>query len=79
MSEPLKIVSLPQPDLMNVPASLRRLADQMEIGEMMGAVRALVVAVDANGELSIFGYGEVGDRASEVGLLYMAAIEMATL
>ena len=73
----MKLVELKQPNLMDVPAGLRRLADQMDRGEAGKAVHAIVVAVDANGELDCYGFGEVGDRAHETGLLQLGVIHMA--
>lgn len=73
----MKVVKLEQPNLRDVPASLRRLAQQMEDGTVNAATHAIVVAVDANGEIEVYGYGDIGNRAHEVGVLQMAAMSLA--
>ena len=74
----LNVVTLNQPDLMNVPESLRRLAGQMESGEVNAAVHVAVVAEDANGEINTYGYGAISGTVKEVvGLLHMAAFKMS--
>lgn len=73
----MNIVPLPQPNLMDVPASLRMLADKIDKGEVTAPVHAIVVCEDANGQVACFGYGAIGDTKSEVGLLTMAAMGMA--
>lgn len=76
MDKKLSIVQLGVPNLNDVPDSLRRLADAMERGEEPAAVHAMIVAVDEAGGMVTYGYGAVGNAASEVGLLHMAAMQI---
>lgn len=73
------IIPIPTYNLKDVPASLRRLADGLEQGEDPEAVHAMVVAVGHSDEMRIYGYGEVGTLAHEVGTLQMAALKLANL
>lgn len=63
---------------MDVPKCLRSLADKIERGELLPSAHCIVVSESPDGELSMFGYGEIGTLASEIGLLHMAALKMAT-
>lgn len=72
-----KIVPIGTPNLMDVPASLRMLADQIESGEVPKSDHAIIIS-SCDGELSIYGYGAVKDRAHEIGCLQMAMIKLAT-
>ena len=74
----VNVVDIPTPDLMDVPASLRRLADLIESGEEPAYTHAIVVCESDDGRMRLYGYGKVGDRAREIGTLYMAALQMAT-
>ena len=74
----MKLIPIGTPNLKDVPASLRRLADMLEKGDEPEAMHAIVVAVDGYGEIRVYGYGAVGVRAHEVGTLYMAALKLAT-
>lgn len=53
------IQALPNPPLDDIAAHLRRLADQIESGDLQGATAAVVVVEpnDEGGELAVFGYG----------------------
>jgi len=62
---------------MNVPASLRKLADMMESGELPPSIRVGIVSADDEGNLSVYGYGKIGDRASEAGFLMMGSVKIA--
>lgn len=75
----LNVVQLGVPNLKAVPESLRALADAIDRGDQPEAVHCLVVALDEHGEISIYAYGKVGDRAHEVGTLYMASMQLAVL
>jgi hypothetical protein len=48
-------------NLMDVPGSLRRLADQMERNEEPIAEHVIVVCERPDGELKCYGYGKVGE------------------
>lgn len=72
----MNVVKLGQPNLRDVVESLRMLADKMEKGEVPAAVHAIVVAETQDGAIYTFGYGDVGDMKSEVGLLHVASIKM---
>lgn len=74
----MKVIQLGTPNLKDVPASLRRLAELLESGEEPEACHAIVVAVDGYGEIRVYGYGEVGTRANEIGTLYTAILKLAT-
>ena len=74
----LKVIPIGTPNLKDVPASLRMLAEKIESGDLPGAVHAIVVAVDADEAITIYGYGEVGTRAHAVGTLQMAVVNLAT-
>lgn len=73
----MNVVRLATPNLKDVPNSLRNLAEVFEEGDEFQAEHAIVVAVDADGELRTYGYGAVGNRAHEIGVLQMAIIQMA--
>ena len=73
----MQVVKLDTPNLRDVPASLRLLADKIESGEVPTSVHAIVVSEDENGELDLYFYGSVGRVANEVGMLQMAVIKMA--
>lgn len=73
-----KVVPIGTPNLMDVSESLRMLADQIADGEVPKADHVIVVAM-ANGAIDIYGYGEVGTRAHEIGCLHMAIIKLATV
>ncbi len=74
----MKVIPIGTPNLKDVPASLRRLAEMLESGDEPEAMHAIVVAVDGYGEIRVYGYGEVGARAHEVGTLQMAVLKLAT-
>jgi hypothetical protein len=74
---PLKVIPIGTPNLKDVPASLRMLAEKIESGDLPEAVHAIVVAVDADEAITIYGYGEVGTRAHTVGTLQMAVVNLA--
>ena len=69
----MKIVSLDQLNLMDIPGCLHRLADNLE----SNVSHAIIILENNQGDLQVFGYGEVGNRAQEVGTLNMAALQMA--
>jgi len=71
----MKVIPIGTPNLLDVPASLRRLAEMLESGDEPGAMHAIVVAVDGSGEIRVYGYGKVGTRAHEVGTLQMAVFQ----
>jgi hypothetical protein len=72
----MKVVRIPAPNLKYVPDSLRRLADMMESGLEPKAAHAIVVAVDEEGVINVYGYGACGPLAHEIGVLHMAAAKM---
>ncbi len=74
----MKVIQIGTPNLKDVPASLRMLADMIEAGKESDVTHAIIVAVDGNGEIRVYGYGAIGDRAHEIGTLYMAALKLAT-
>ena len=75
----MNVVQLKTVDLKDVTESLRRLASQMDSGEVKKANHVIVVASHEDGSIECYGYGEVGNTAEETGLLQMAVIKMATL
>jgi hypothetical protein len=75
----LSLVELKQPSLSDVPASLRELADQIERGDVPPSVHCIVVSELEEGEIELYGYGAVGLRSTEVGLLQMAVLKMACM
>jgi hypothetical protein len=72
----MKVIELETPNLMDVPASLRKLADMLESGEEPESMHAIVVSVDGFGEIRVYGYGKVGTRANEIGTLFQAALKL---
>ena len=72
-----KIVPIGTPNLKDVPASLRMLAEQIESGIVPEAEHIIVVAM-TDGDMAVYGYGTVENRAHEIGCLQMAIIKMAT-
>lgn len=72
-----KIVPIGTPNLMDVPASLRMLADKMESSDEPNADHVIVIAMK-DGDMMIYGYGTVEGRAHEIGCLHMAIIKMVT-
>ena len=70
------LVQINTPNLRDVPAGLRRLADLIEAGECPAAKAAIVVAVDPE-DIAIYGYGSVGSNAECIGILFKAAILLA--
>ena len=75
---PVNIVKLNTPNLMDIAASLRKLSDRIASGEI-DAYEVIAVVVDKDGMLSTYGHGAIGTVAHDVGVLYMAALHMATL
>lgn len=73
----MKVVDIGTPNLKDVPESLHNLAHEMENGDMPPAVHAIVVWRDDEGNLYTHGSGEIGPAQHEVGMLYMAAMQMA--
>jgi len=73
----MKVVKLEIPNLMNVTANLRRLADMMENGEVSKANSVVVIGIDEKGELEIYGYGEIENRLSTIGLLHLAMLRLS--
>lgn len=74
----MKVVELRQQNLTNVPACLRALADKMAKGDVPPSAHCIVVSEGPDGEIMLYGYGEIGVRSTEVGLLHLAALKMAT-
>jgi hypothetical protein len=72
-----KIVPIGTPNLKEVPASLRMLAEQIESGKVPKAEHVIIVAV-SDGDMQIYGYGTVENRAHEIGCLHMAILKLAT-
>mgnify|MGYP007026565003 CR=1 FL=1 len=70
------LVQFPRHNLLDVPQSLRRLADQIENGDVPNSIHSIVVCESDDGEICVYGYGEIGNVASEVGLLTMAATKL---
>ena len=62
--QPLKAVPIGTPNLRDVPDALRRLADRLEVGDERPTTHAIVVLVDEHGEIRVYGYGDVGNRAN---------------
>lgn len=77
----MKIVSSirESPPLTDIVGQLRKLANDLESAKSPAAERVIVVVETTEGEVVICGYGAIKMRASEVGLLHMAAIKLATL
>lgn len=73
----MKVVELRNLNLADVPACLRALADKIEKGEAPESAHCIVVSECPDGEITLYGYGEIGTRATEVGLLQMAVLKMA--
>lgn len=61
---------------MDVPTSLVRLATELSGRQIAQPDHAIVVIV-TNGQIEVIGCGRCGDRAHEVGTLYMAAMSLA--
>ena len=74
----MNVVNLGQPNLRDVIESLRLLADKMETGEVEASSHAIVVSESPDGNVELYGYGDIGDIKSEIGLLQIAIIKMAT-
>lgn len=66
----LKVVPLPVLDLREIPANLRRLADEIEKGETPHA--AIVVLGMKDGEAQVYGYGPNMDGLRLLGWLQLA-------
>ena len=76
----VEVVRFPTPNLKDVPASLRRLADflESESAQELQITHAIVVASsNVTGDLNVYGYGSIENRAHEVGILQMASLQLA--
>ena len=70
------IVEIDQPNLADIPAALRNLAVLIETGQEPPWTQAIVIATDGQGDLAVYGYGQVGTIEHEIGLLHLAAAQM---
>jgi len=71
----LNVVKLDNTNLMDIPAMLRKLADEIE-QKPETAEHAIVVLAREDGSVEARGYGKVGDRAHEVGVLEFAKLQL---
>lgn len=69
-----ELVPIGAPNLRDVPASLRRLADQLESGEQPAAEAAIVVLVEASKNLQVYPMGSALSDAAVVGTLHFASM-----
>jgi len=72
-----KLVVLDTPNLRDVPAGLRRLADDLEHGRAM-AVEAIIITRDADDHMRYYSYGNIVDVAHGIGMLHIAAVALAS-
>ncbi len=72
------VVHLPVTSLLDIPASLRALADRVEAGAHGDIANAIIVGERENGTRVVFHYGEALRMSSVVGILTMAAHDCAT-
>jgi len=73
-----KLVTLDAKNLTDIPARLRDLAASVETGKIP-ADCMLVVNRRPDGDVEIYGYGNVPDHDGEVGLLERAQIRLALM
>ena len=76
----VKLVDLPRATLMDIPLQLRRLADRLEadvLADPEETARHVIVVIEHdNGTVETCGFGEIGTRLTEVGLLEYAKADM---
>jgi hypothetical protein len=67
----LRVVPIDTPNLNDVPAMLRRLADKIERGEKPALLQAVLVGtVAGTGETEVWSWGECPNVQQAVGLLH---------
>jgi hypothetical protein len=71
----MNVVALPVSNLMDIPAMLRRLADDIEKGDHGEVTFALAIAENEHGPI-MFGWGEAKDALYNVGLFEWAKAQM---
>lgn len=69
----MKVVQLDKLNLMDIPECLGNLKADLKSGKLAPAKEALVILVSQDGDISVYGFGEVRQVAHTVGLLHMAA------
>ena len=68
----LRLVPIGTPNLRDVPAGLRLLAEKLESGDVPAGETAVVVVVSPDGGLEVYGYGALGLTSTVVGTLQLA-------
>ena len=69
MGEPLKAIPIGVPNLRDVTRMLRRLADQIDAGEKPAIDMAVLVGRQVDGSTVTYGWGDVPNVVTAVGLL----------
>lgn len=64
----LNVVPLPVNNLNDIPAMLRRFADDLE-AEVYGSMRTIVMTLETQDGLHCFGWGQADDPLRNAGLL----------
>ena len=71
----LNLVDFPR-DLNDIPRALRRVADDLEKQEENPVDKALVILLDEQNRIGVFGFGQCGGIHSVIGMLEQAKISM---
>lgn len=66
-----KVVQLNKASIQDIPAMLRRCAERIEGGEFGEPEAMAAVLRDGDGDLVIFGWGDIDDPSKACGLLSM--------
>jgi hypothetical protein len=74
----VKVVEFPGTNLMDIPAMLRKLADEIHADPSM-AKSVLVVIEDSEFAIHTRGYGGTGDMTRAVGMLAVAQYDLLTM
>lgn len=75
----MEIVKLNTPNLRDVPAGLRRLADQMEAGQVPAAKHAVVIITTEDNEKTFYLYGETVTYEHVAGLMLTCANRVSAM
>lgn len=75
----LHVVPFPGPDINDIPARLRSVADMIESGEFENDIRAFVwIIVKADGDTETGAIGRCHDRMHAAGIMQAAAHKLLT-
>jgi hypothetical protein len=74
----MSVIKLDIMNLRDPVTSLKTLSEWMERGEAVPAKRAVVVSVEADGHISLYGYGDNMDEENCLALLSRSVQKMAS-